>query len=220
MVQFIAVLEPAQNADRILDRRLADEHWLKTALQRRVLLDIFLIFIERRRANAMQFAARQSRLEQVRRIHRAIALASPNQRVHLVDKQDDLALSAAHLIEHALQALLKLAAIFGTRNQRAHIQRHQPAMLEAVGHIAIGDPQRQPLGNRRLADARLTDQRRVVLGAPRQNLDGPADFLVTANHRVQLAIARRLRQIAGVFLHRLILVFSRGIVGAAPAGQL
>jgi hypothetical protein len=45
-----------------------------------------------------------------------------------------------------------------------------------------------PLDDRRLANARLADQHRIVLGATLQHLDGAADFIVTADHRIELAL--------------------------------
>jgi len=140
--------------------------------------------------------------------------------VHLVDKQDDLALGPADLVEHALQSLLELAAILGPGDQRAHVERHQPAVLQAVGHIAIGDAQRHALCNRRLADAGFADQHRIILGPARQYLDRASDFLVAANHRVELAVTRGLGQVAGIFLHRLVALLGRGAVGRASTAQL
>src|SRR3546814_11474471 len=77
------------------------------------------------------FAACERGLEQVRGVHRAFGLAGADQRVHLVDEQDDLALGRLHFVEHALQPLLELAAIFGARDQRAHVEREQTAVLQA-----------------------------------------------------------------------------------------
>jgi hypothetical protein len=93
--------------------------------------------------------------------------------------------------------------------------------FERIRHVAVDDPQRQALGDRGLADARLADQDRIVLGPARQHLDGAADFLVAADHRIELAVARGLREVAGVFLQRVIGVFGgRGIGGAALADRL
>ena len=50
----------------------------------------------------------------------------------------------------------------------------------------------EPLDDRRLADAGLADQHRVVLGAPRQHLDDAADLLVAADHRIELSGAASL----------------------------
>ena len=96
-------------------------------------------------------------------------------------------------VQHGLQPLLELAAEFGARDQRAHVQRHQPLVAQAFGHIAIDDAQRQAFGDGGLAHAGLADQHRIVLGAAGQHLDGAADFLVAADHRIELAVARQLR---------------------------
>ena len=92
MVQLVLLLQAAQDRDRVLDRRLGDEDRLEAPGQRRVLLDVLAVFVERGRADAVQLAARQRRLQQVGGIHRALGLAGADQRVHLVDEQDDLAL--------------------------------------------------------------------------------------------------------------------------------
>ena len=44
----------------------------------------------------------------------------------------------------------------------------------------------------RLADTRLADQHRVVLGASLKNLNGPANFIVAADHRVEFALTLSL----------------------------
>ena len=159
------------------------------------------------------------RLEQVRRIHRAVGLAGADQRVHLVDEQDDAAVRRRDLVEHGLEPLLELAAIFRAGDQRAHVEREQLLVLETFRHVAIEDAQRQTLDDGGLADAGLADQHRVVLGAAGQHLNGAADFLVAADHRVELAVARRLRQVAGVFLQRVIGVLGRLRIGGAALAQ-
>ena len=78
------------------------------------------------------------------------------------------------------------------------------------------DALRQALDDGGLADARLADEHRVVLGAARQHLDDAADLLVAADHRVELALARELRQVAAVALQGLVLVL-RVLVGHALA---
>jgi hypothetical protein len=54
-----------------------------------------------------------------------------------------------------------------------------------------------------LADAGLTDQYRVVLGAALQHLDRATDFVVATDDRVQLAVAGAFREINRVLLQRL-----------------
>ena len=139
VVQLVFLLEAAQDRDGVLDRRLGDENRLEAPRQRRILLDVLAIFVERGRADAMQFAARQRRLQKVRRIHRAIRLAGADEGMHLVDEQDDAAFGARHLLQHGFQALLELAAIFRAGDERAQVEREQELVLEALRHIAIDD---------------------------------------------------------------------------------
>ena len=118
-----------------------------------------------------------------------------------------------HLGEDALQPLLELAAILRAGDERAHVERQQLLVLEALRHVAIDDAEREALDDRGLADAGLADQHRVVLGAAGEHLDGAADLLVAADHRVELAVAGLRGEVAGVFLQRVILVLGRGGIG-------
>jgi hypothetical protein len=80
-------------------------------------------------------------------------------------------------------------------------------VLQGLRHLAVDDALREALDDRRLADARLADQHRVVLGAPLQDLDHAADLVVAADHRIELALAGALGEVEGVFLQRLALAF-------------
>ena len=78
----------------------------------------------------------------------------------------------------------------------------------------------RPFGDRGLADAGLADQHRIVLGPAGEHLDGAADFLVAADDRVELALARRLGEVARIFLQRVVAVLGALRVGGAAAAQL
>src|SRR5690606_36457835 len=219
VVQLVLLLEPTQDRDRVLDARFIDVDRLEAPLQRGVFLDVLLILVERRGANAVQLAAGECGLQQVAGVHRAFGGAGADQRVHLVDEQDDVAVGALHLVEHGLEPLLELTAILGAGDQRTHVEAHQRAALEAVGHVAVGDAQRQAFYHRCLAGAGLADQHRVVLRTASQDLDRAADFLVPADHRIELAVARGLGEIAGVFLHRVVRVLGARGFGPPAAAQ-
>ena len=216
---LVFVLQAAQDRDGVLHARLGHEHRLEAPRQRGVFLDMLLVFVERGGADAVQFAARQRRLEQIGGVHRAVGLAGADQRMHLVDEQNDAAVRGGDLLQHGLQPLLEFAAIFGAGDHRAEIEREQLLVLQAFRHVAIDDAQRQTFDDRGLADAGLADQHRIVLGPARQHLDGAADFLVAADHRIELAVARGLREIAGIFLQRVIGVLGRGEVRGAALAQ-
>ena len=107
-----------------------------------------------------------------------------------------------HLPQHGLEPLLELAAVLGAGHQRAEVERHHALVLQRLRHVAPDDAERQALDDGGLADTRLADQHRVVLGAAGEHLDGAADLLVAADHRVELALAGRRGDVAGVLLQR------------------
>ncbi len=121
VVHFVFLLQTAKDGDGVFHRRFFHEDRLETPRQSGVLLHMLAILIERRRAHTVQLTARQSRLEEVGRIHCAIGLARADQRVHLVDEEDDVAASRFDFVQHRFQALLELAAILRASNERAHI---------------------------------------------------------------------------------------------------
>ena len=142
--------------------------------------------------------------------------------VELVDEQHDLAGGVDDFLQHRLQAILELAAILRAGNQRAHVERDDLLVLQALGNVAADDALREPFDDGGLADAGFADQHGIVLGAARQHLDHAADFLVAADHRIELALARQLGQIAPVLLQRFVLAFGILIghaLAAAHGGQ-
>src|SRR6476469_5781059 len=139
--------------------------------------------------------------------------------MHLVDKQDDAAVGRRHFLQDRLQPFLELAAVFGAGDQRAEVEREQLLVLQALRHVAVDDALSETLDDGGLADAGLADQHRIVLGAARKNLDGAADLFVAADHRIDLALARGLREVAGIFLERVIGVLGRSRVGSAALAQ-
>ena len=171
----------------------------------------------------MQLAAGQHGLEQVARVHGTIGLAGTHDGVQLINEEDDLALALLDFVQHALQALLKLAAVFCTGHQSAHVQAEHGAVLQVLGHIATHDPLGQTLGDGGLANAGLTDQAGVVLGLTGQDADHVADLLITADDRVQLLLAGQIHQVLAVLLQGVVGVLGV-VVGdtlvAAHGGQL
>ena len=214
VVRLVALLEAAQDRDRVLDRRLADVDRLEAALERGVLLDVLLVLVERGGADRAQLAAGEHRLEQVGRVDRALGRAGADDRVQLVHEQDDLALGLLDLLEDGLQALLELAAVLGAGEQGADVERDHAPVAQRLRHVAGDDPLGEALDDRGLADAGLADQHRVVLGAAGEDLDDAADLVVAADDRVELALLGGLREVAAEALERLVLLL-RALVGDA-----
>ena len=205
VVHGVAFLQAAQDRDRVFDARFADKHFLEAPLERGIFLDVLAVFVERRRADAMQFAARERRLEHVAGIHRAFGLAGADHRVQFVDEQDDVAFFLGQILEHGFEAFLEFAAELRAGDQRAHVERQHAPVAQAFGHLAVDDALREPFDDRGLADAGLADQHRIVLRAPLQHLDHAADFLVAADDGIELGFLGARGQVDRVFLQRLAL---------------
>ena len=200
---------------------------LEAAGQRGVLLDVLAVLVERGGADGVQLAAGQGRLEDVARVHGALGGAGAHDGVQLVDEQDDAAVGLADLLEHALQAVLELAAVLGAGHERAHVELDDVLVADGGGHVARDDALGQALDDGGLAHARLADEHGVVLGAAAEHLDGAADLLDAADDRVELALAGEVGDVAAVLLEGLelrlgvlaghALVAAQGLVGLAHA---
>ena len=155
----------------------------------------------------MEFAAREHRLEQVARIHRAFGLARAHDVVQLVDEEQDGALGRRDVLEHGLETFFEFAAELRARDERAHVERDDALVLERLGNVAAHDALRETLDDGRLADARLADEHRVVFRAPREHLHDAPDLVVAPDHGIEFALLRGLREVLPVPLQRLIRAF-------------
>ena len=162
VMRLVAVAQAAQDLDRVVDRRLLDADLLEAPLERRVALEVLAVLVERRRADRLQLAARERRLQDRSGVDRAFGGARTDEIVQLVDEQDDVA--ALHdLLHDLLQPLLELAAVLRAGDERGEVERVDLLALEQLGHLAARDALREPFDDGGLADARLADQHRVVL---------------------------------------------------------
>ncbi len=220
VVYLVALLEATQDGDGVFFARLVHQHLLEAPLQGRVLLDELAVLVEGGGTHAMQLATGQRRLEHVAGIHGALGLAGADHGVQFVDEQDDAPFLLAQFIEHALEALLEFTAELGAGDQGTHVQRQQALVLEAVGYLTIDDALGQALGDGGLADAGFADQHRIVLGPALQDLDGAADLVVPADHRVELAVLGALGEIDGELVQRLAAVLGVGVVDRLAATQV
>ena len=201
VVLLVALADTQQDLDRLLERGLFDHHRLEAPLEGRIALDVLAVLVERRRADALQLAARQRWLEDVRGVDGALGRSGPDQGMELVDEQDGI-VGVAQLFDDLLEPFLELATVLRAGHEGPDIERQNPLVEERLGHVTGDDPMRQAFGDGRLADAGLADERRVVLGPARQDLDDPLDLLLAADHRIQLAGAGRVGQVDPELIHR------------------
>ena len=139
--------------------------------------------------------------------------------MQLIDEQDDLALGLFHLGKDGLQPFLKFAAVFCTRNQRAHIQRENGLILKRLRDFIGDDALRQSFDDGRLADARFADENGVVLRLAGQDADHVSDLVVTADDRVHLLLSRALDKVGAVFFKGLVGVLRRVVCHALIAAD-
>ena len=174
---------------------LLDLDRLEAALEGGVLLEVLAVLVEGGRADGLQLATGQHRLEDGGGVDGAFRRAGTDERVDLVDEQHDVA-TGADLLEHLLQALLEVTAVAAPGDQGTEVEGVELLAGQGLGDLVGHDPLGQPLDDGRLAHARLADQHGVVLGAAGQDLHDPLDLLLTTDDRVELAVPCQLREIA------------------------
>ena len=195
VVRLVPVAQPLEDLDRVRDRRLGDLDGLEPALERGVLLQVLAVLIQRGGADGLQLAAGQHRLQDRGRVDGALGGTRPDEGVDLVDEQDDVA-TGADLLEHLLQPLFEVAAYRdpATRAPRSSVYSCLSLMVSGTSPLTIFWA--RPSTTAVLPTPGAPDQHRVVLGPAGQHLHDALDFLLPADHRVELALARALGQVA------------------------
>ena len=218
VVRLVLVAQTLQNLNGILGRRLVDLNRLETTLQSGILLNILAVLVKRGCTDDLYFAAAQCRLEDVRCIGSALSGTGAHQHMHLINEQDGVLLGG-QLFNDLLDALLELAAVLGARDHAGQVERDQALALQGLRYVAGNNLLGQTLDNGGLADTRITDQRRVVLGAAGQNLDDTLNLLGAADNRVQLALLGSGCQVAAKLAERVLAVRAAGSRCAGLAGN-
>src|SRR5207249_358851 len=75
VVRFVAVAQTFEDLDGVRQGGLTDLDRLEPALERRVLLQVLAVLVERRRADRLQLAPRKHRLEDRRGVDRTFGRA-------------------------------------------------------------------------------------------------------------------------------------------------
>ena len=134
-MHLVSLLETPKNGDRVFHRGLRDEDGLEASLQGRILLDPLAKLVERRRPDAAELAPREGGLEEVGGVHRPFGRSGADDRVQLVDEQNDEPGGGFDLFEHGLQTIFELAAILRTRDEGPHVESAQSLVFQMIqGH--------------------------------------------------------------------------------------
>jgi len=111
----------------------------------------------------------------------ALGRTGAHYRVQLVDEGDDAASDARNSSITPFSRSSKRAPVLRPGHHARQVQRHHLLVPQDLRCVARHDRLRQAVHDRRLAHARVADQRRVVLGAPAQDLDDPPNLLLAAD---------------------------------------
>ena len=188
MIHLIALLESSQDRDRVLNSRFIYHDGLESSLQRSILFDVLSVLLESCRADAVQFAPCQHGFEHISGVHSAFRFACAHNGVKLVDKEYDLAVTLAHILQYGFKSLLEFTSVFCPCYQGAHIEGKDLLVLKSFRHIALSDTLRKTLYDRCLADTGFTDQNRIVLGLSGQDTDHITDLRVSSDDRIKLLV--------------------------------
>ena len=113
VVLLILPAQPHHDLNGIFNRRFLDVNSLESPFKGCIFFDIFTIFLKRGGSNALEFAARQRRFDNIGGIHGAFGGTRSDNRMQFVEKEDNV-LFLADLIHHGLNAFFELAAVFRT----------------------------------------------------------------------------------------------------------
>ena len=199
MVRLVAVTQAFHNANGLFRGRFGNRKRLEATRQGAIFLEVLAELFKRGGANNLDFATAQRRLQNSSGVNGAFSGTGANQRMDLVDEQDNLAV-VLHFLDAFLQALFEFTAKLAARHQRGHIQRDNALATQQIGHLIRHDELGQSFHHGGFAHARLAQQQRVVLLATRQDLHHALDFFRAADNGVQLAIARFFCKIGAEFL--------------------
>src|SRR5262249_50478849 len=103
---------------------------------------------------------------------------------------------AADLVHDRLDAFLELAAVLGAGDHHGEVEHDDALVAKQFGDVAVHDQLGEALDDGGLADARLAQEHRVVLGAAAEHLDDALDLVGPADDGVELALAGQLGEVA------------------------
>src|SRR5690606_37316341 len=110
--------------------------------------------------------------------------------VEILDDEDHLAvLDRAELVDQRLHALLDLAAQLGAGDEGAGVELEHARAGEVRRDVTTRDAVGERADQRRLADARLAHDERVVLEATLEDLEQAPHLGVAPDDRIEAALA-------------------------------
>mmetsp|Transcript_25836 Transcript_25836/g.52305 ORF Transcript_25836/g.52305 Transcript_25836/m.52305 type:complete len:446 (+) Transcript_25836:1725-3062(+) len=205
-MQLVSRLQSTKNTDRILRTRLIHHNLLESTFQRLILLNKLPILINCRGTNTPKLSPRQSRFKKIRRIHRSRSGSRPYDRVHFVDKKNHFPIALLYFVNDALETFFEFSSHGGSGHEGTHVQSDETTgWFERVGDVSGYHSLGDSFGYGGFSNTGVTDQNWIVLGSPTQNLDRPANFVISSNYRVQLSLLGPGSEIDPIFLQSIVI---------------
>lgn len=133
--------------------------------------------------------------------------------MNFINDENDIPQSL-NFLNQPFHAAFKLPAELGTCNQGGQIEQMDFLVCELCRHITLCNPQGEALGHSCFANARLTNQTRIVFLSAVQDLNHAVSFAFAANDAVETACAGfegQVIAVAGKIFPFFLLTFLAGI---------
>ena len=212
VVVLVLLLKSTQYGDALCGRRFVHHNLLETAFQCLVLLEILLVLVQGGGSDGAQLATGQRRLQYVAGVHCARRPACTHQGVDFINEKDNLSFAFHHFLHHAFQPFLELSLILSSRDEGAHVQGEDLAVLEVFRYLPVYYLAGDAFGNSGLAHTGFAHQDRIVLGAARQYLENTADFVVPPDHGIQFAFRGGLVEVDCKLAQKFIFVIHKSLL--------
>ena len=177
---------------------------------------MLFVFGKGRGGDGSQRASCQCRFEQIGCVTGSCRTTGTDQRMRLVDEQDDRLHRGLHFVNDRTESLFELALHAGPGLQQAHVERAEFDIPEAGGNITASDALGEAFDNGGFADAGFTNENRIVLAAAHEDIDHLTDFVIATDDGIHLATAGLFGEIDREFFEGFLLAHLSG--GHRPAG--
>ena len=137
----------------------------------------------------MKFSTGEHGFQHVSRIHCALRFSCANDGVDFVDEEDDSALRFDDFVEDCFEAFFKFAPKLGSCNKGTEIEGYDSLFFQAFGDVTCDDTAGEPFDDGGFADSGFADENRIVLRSAGEDLDGATNLLISADDRIEFALA-------------------------------
>ena len=168
---------------------------LEAAFESGVLFDIFAVFVHGGGADALQFAAREGRFNDIGGIHGTFGRAGADEGMKFVDKEED-AFEFTNFFHNGFDAFLELSAVLGTCDHESEIEGDDFFITKNFRNVARGDLLGEAFDDGGFTDASFTDEDGIIFGAATEDLDNSFDFVFTADDGIEFIFAGEFGEVA------------------------